>query len=145
MSQDSTRLASRGDDQTVTIGDLPTGRELQTLKPNAGVVFGVEFSPDGGRLAAASLPFPVTVWDARPLTADVRAELVAADLLDKFLPRVKIDGALPRLIRDRSSIDKAVRRRALEWRASAGKRRAQPSPRSKQVLNQRSSRTTSVR
>ena len=40
----------------------------------------VAFSPDGMRLAAGLLNRPVAVWDARPLTADLRAELDARPL-----------------------------------------------------------------
>jgi eukaryotic-like serine/threonine-protein kinase len=119
LSPDGRRLASSGTDSdpTVRVWDVSTGQELQTLRPNAGNICAVAFSPEGGRLAAA-LGGVVTVWDARPLTAEVRTELLAANLLNQLLPQVNSKEELVRLIRERSSIDEGVRDRALEMTRS---------------------------
>ena len=116
--------AAGGDDQTITIWDLRTGQELQTLQPNAGTILAVEFSPDGERLAAGSTSGGVTLWDSRTLTPDVRVELLAADLLADLLPQASSDDELRHLIHERASLDEAVRHRALEmthadWKARA--------------------------
>jgi eukaryotic-like serine/threonine-protein kinase len=119
LSPDGRRLASCGTDSdpTVRVWDVSTGQELQTLRPNAGNICAVAFSPDGGRLAAA-LGGVVLVWDARPLTAEVRRELLAADLLNQLLPQVTSKEELVRLIGERSSIDTGVRDLALEMTRS---------------------------
>jgi len=113
LSPDGTRLASGGADRTVKIWDIRTGQELQTLKPNAGNVLCVAFGPDGSRLAAGCFFGVVSVWDARPLTPELRTELVAADLLANVLPQVTTEEELLRRIREHPSIDEGVRRRAL--------------------------------
>jgi WD40 repeat protein len=64
FSPDGKRLASAGDDRTVTVRDATTGQDVYTLHVPAGPVRGVAYSADGQRLAAASGNHTVTVWDA---------------------------------------------------------------------------------
>jgi WD40 repeat protein/serine/threonine protein kinase len=47
----------------VKIWDAATGRELRTLKGHTNGVIHVEFSPDGQRLASASLDATAKIWD----------------------------------------------------------------------------------
>jgi hypothetical protein len=78
FNPDGTRLATAGWDKTVRIWDPATGFEVATLKGHTDRVLGVAFSPDGGRLAAAGgTDLTVRVWDGRPLTPEVQAELDA--------------------------------------------------------------------
>jgi hypothetical protein len=135
ISRDGTRLVSCGDDQTARIWDLATGQELLSLKPNANNVCSVSFSPDGSCVAAGSFYGLLTVWDARPLTAEVRAELVAADLLERLLTEVKSDEELVRLIRERSPLDEKARRRALEMASLRWKARSSFPPLKKGAIN----------
>jgi hypothetical protein len=114
-SPDGKRLASASDDRTLTIWDVLTAQELQTFKPQAGEVIGVAFSPDGTRVAAA-LPAQsrIAVWDARPLTPELRAAIDADDLLARLIPRTASEADLVRRVRKVPLIDEAVRQSALE-------------------------------
>jgi hypothetical protein len=56
----------------------------------------------------------VLVWDGRPLTDDVRSELVAANLLERLVPQSRSKEELDRLIREHPAIDENVRQRALD-------------------------------
>jgi WD40 repeat protein len=76
-SPDSSRLATINEDNSVKLWDARIGQELFTLKGHTFPVRCVAFSPDGARLASASMsnmqfgqgryvyPGEVKVWDAR--------------------------------------------------------------------------------
>jgi WD40 repeat protein len=64
FSPDGRRLATGGDENTVKIWDVPSGRELHTLRGHKADVYAVAFSPDGGRwIASAGEDSTVKVWD----------------------------------------------------------------------------------
>ena len=46
FSPDGRRLATGGEENTVKIWDVQTGKELQTLRGHSGDVYTVAFSPD---------------------------------------------------------------------------------------------------
>jgi WD40 repeat protein len=54
----------REDRGFVRVRDAATGKELLTLRSHGAIAFGVAFSPDGKRVAAAGDPASLTVWDA---------------------------------------------------------------------------------
>jgi WD40 repeat protein len=64
VSSDNRTLASAGDDRTITLWDLGTGRVRLTLSAHADAVLGLAFSSDGSRLASASRDGAIIVWDA---------------------------------------------------------------------------------
>jgi WD40 repeat protein len=63
FSQDDRFLASAGDDQTVRLWDVITGRQVRCLKGHAGRVATVAFSPDGKELASAGDDRVIRIWD----------------------------------------------------------------------------------
>jgi WD40 repeat protein/serine/threonine protein kinase len=67
FSPDGKRLATGGDENTVKIWDVKTGKELQTLRGHNGDVYTVAFSPDdqGRWVASAGEDSAVKVWNSR--------------------------------------------------------------------------------
>jgi WD40 repeat protein len=132
LNFDGTRLASCSDDHTMTIWNVATSQELQTLNPQAGAILSVAFAPDGTRVAAACPDDAlVSVWDARPLTAELRNEIDATNLLATLLPVATSPEDLCRRIRETPLIEESVRKLALEraeadWRSRNGDSAATP-------------------
>ncbi len=63
FSSDGRTLASGGDDKTVTLWDVASGRERRTLAGHTGPVVAVALSPDGRALASGSDDKTVKLWD----------------------------------------------------------------------------------
>ncbi len=86
FNADGSRLASGGrrmagaDYALVKVWDALTGQEMLTLRGHNSDIQAVAFSDNGKRLMSASND-EVIVWDARPLTSDVRIEQQAVRLV----------------------------------------------------------------
>jgi WD40 repeat protein/serine/threonine protein kinase len=112
FSPDGMRLASAGD-QTVKVWDAANGQALCTLKGHHGQVWCVAFSPDGMRLAAAGQDPALQLWDARPLTAELRAEREALDLLEFLFSKGLVTTQVVENLRGNRAITELVRNKAL--------------------------------
>ena len=119
LSPDGHRLVSCSDDGTVKIWDLLTRQELGTMNPRADLVFSVAFSPDGLQIACGTHRGSVTVWDARPLTDELRTELLAVDLLRRLNSGVVTEAELIDRIRKNTSVSDSVKERALQMAKSS--------------------------
>jgi WD40 repeat protein len=75
LSHDGRRLASCADRGTLQISDVVTGQELLTLHTNTGNLRSVAFSPDQTQLAVGTAGGRILIFDARPLTDELRAQL----------------------------------------------------------------------
>jgi WD40 repeat protein len=64
FSPDGRRLVGGGEDNTVKIWEVPSGRELHTLRGHSGDVWAAAFSPDGRWAASAGEDSTVKVWDS---------------------------------------------------------------------------------
>jgi WD40 repeat protein/serine/threonine protein kinase len=65
FAPDGKTLAAWGDDKALRLWDLPSGKELRTLRGFTEFVWGVAFSPDGARLACGGIEDTAKVWDVR--------------------------------------------------------------------------------
>lgn len=70
------RLASVGEDRTVRVWEVSTGREVLSLREHADMCLSVAVSPDGRRLATAGRDATVRLWDATPLEGNERQEVL---------------------------------------------------------------------
>jgi len=64
MSPDDRFIAFGNVDSTAFIIDLASGRIVNRLQGHSGVVYALDFSPDGKLLATAGADRSVCIWDA---------------------------------------------------------------------------------
>src|SRR5262249_29729574 len=63
FSPDGRQAVSGGDDATVRLWDVETGKQLRRFQGHTGNVCGVAFSPDGKRVLSGGGK-PMRLWDA---------------------------------------------------------------------------------
>ncbi len=96
------------------IWDATTGQEMLTLKDTDSVT-SLAFSPDGLRLASADSDGKVRIWDARPLTDELRLEREAVSLYQFVLKRLALKLEMIKHIRQDATVSEPVRGQALAW------------------------------
>ena len=57
-------IASAGDDTTVVVWDIPTGKPARVYKGHGGAVWDVDFSACGKLLSSGGADGTVKIWDA---------------------------------------------------------------------------------
>src|SRR5439155_20172219 len=77
ITPDGKRLASAGHDRTVSVWDLPSGKERFRLSGHGGDVTCLSFAPDGKTLASGAADGTVRVWALVGDRAGTQAALVA--------------------------------------------------------------------
>jgi WD40 repeat protein len=65
FSPDGKTLSSAGDDKTVRLWDVKTGKEQATLTRHTDLVWSLAYSPDGKTLASVSKDTTIKLWDLR--------------------------------------------------------------------------------
>jgi WD40 repeat protein/serine/threonine protein kinase len=129
FSPDGKRIASAsgeaGRPGEVKVWDVASGQELLTLRDPGQPVRCVAFSGDGKRLAAGVgqwgraaldrwLPLQtVHIWDARPMTEEIRLEREAASLYHSLAETLLLKAEITERIRQDRGISDAARRQAL--------------------------------
>ncbi|MGH8650719.1 MAG: TIR domain-containing protein, partial [Gammaproteobacteria bacterium] len=63
LTPDGKRAVSGGDDRTLRVWDLESGRELRTLEGHSGWVRALALTPDGKRAVSGSDDHTLKVWD----------------------------------------------------------------------------------
>jgi WD40 repeat protein len=113
FSADGSRIATGSDDGTAKVWDARTGRETFTIKGHQGRVAGVALSPDGTRIATASWDNTAKIWDCVPLTAEEQAEADAVAVVEALFAQPLCQSEVIEQLRADSSLDAALRQRAL--------------------------------
>jgi WD40 repeat protein len=56
-------LATAGADRAIRLWELPSGKPLHVLEGHTELVYSIDFTPDGKRLASGSTDPTVRIWD----------------------------------------------------------------------------------
>jgi tetratricopeptide (TPR) repeat protein len=113
FSPDGQRLASASSDQTVTIWDSATGKELFALKGHAGRVYGVAFSPDGQRLASANDDGFIHLWETASVSREVQHRRAASQMVADLFGQMHLRADVLERLRTLPGMNPARRQEAL--------------------------------
>jgi WD40 repeat protein len=114
FSPDGRTLAHVDDKGVIRIRDVVAKQAILTLDGRHGPLNGFAFRPDGRQLAAAAQDGTVLLWDAAPMTPELRILREARSVVE-FLSAQKLTAAeITARIRRDPTISDAVRTRALE-------------------------------
>ena len=113
-SRDGRRIASRDVRGIAKIWDAASGEELLTLRGPGGETYSVIFGPEDQWLASSCFfDRTICVWEATPLTAELRLQREAAALVNDLPAELGSKGEILGYLRALPSLSEPLRERAL--------------------------------
>jgi hypothetical protein len=97
----------------IKLWDADTGEDVFTLRGHLAHVLGVAFSPDGKRIASASIDMTVKIWDTSSPTPEIVTRRRALALVEPLFGKLLMREDVLKSLRDDAALREPVRTQAL--------------------------------